>query len=195
MSEAELLAELARRGIEASVVDGRLRLRGRGRKPEALIAEALRREGELSRLLQQQATMAPSKVESTAPPSKELFSEGLAAQPPYFPEKNKVVQPCSHAATPKTQPADGAVQRLWWPSWAEAFRSRLEAAGLEPRLVVSKGHRGEPVLSVEATCPSCGWVGGLVAWPLSVGTMAGRCRAGCRNAEVFQALDRRLERK
>jgi len=197
MREAErLLAALASHGVDVRLApDGRLIVRGRAPRPTALLAEARKRAKALAELLRQRGATSPPKEEASEHPPKEVISGRVAAEPPHFPRKIEVVQPCSHAATPKTQPADGAGQRLWWPSWAEAFLSRLEAAGLAPRLVVSKGHRGEPVLAVEAICPSCGWVAGLVAWPLSVGTMAGRCRAGCKGAEVFRCLDKLAKRE
>jgi len=72
----------------------------------------------------------------------------------------------------------------------EVFHRKLEQAKREPRLVVAEGDRGVPILSIEATCLSCGWVAGLVAWPCSSGMTFVMCGAGCRGAEVFSALNR-----
>jgi hypothetical protein len=88
----------------------------------------------------------------------------------------------------------GADRPNWWPSWAQAFYERLTTAGCTPKVVISRGNGGQPTLAIEADCPGCTWPGGLVAWPLTIGTMHAHCRAGCRPAEVFAGLDRRLER-
>jgi hypothetical protein len=89
----------------------------------------------------------------------------------------------------------GAERPNWWPSWAQAFYERLTTAGCTPKVVISRGNGGQPTLAIEATCPGCGWVDGLSAWPLATGAMHAHCRAGCRPAEVFAGLDRRLEQR
>jgi len=92
-----------------------------------------------------------------------------------------------------SQPAPSQPTPTYWPSWAQAFYERLTTAGCTPKVVISRGNGGQPTLAVEATCPGCGWSGGLVAWPLSTGTMAFRCRAGCDQKEIAAGLDRRLK--
>jgi hypothetical protein len=94
-----------------------------------------------------------------------------------------------------SQPAPSQPTPTYWPSWAQAFHDKLVRAGCHPKIVVARGNGGQPTLAVEATCPGCTWSGGLVAWPLTIGTMHAHCRAGCRPAEVFAGLDRRLKQR
>jgi hypothetical protein len=98
------------------------------------------------------------------------------------------------------QGADGGVeagskQPTWWPSWAQEYYERLQLAGCNPKVAIARGNHGKPILAIEADCPGCGWVGGLVSWPLSTGAMARRCRAGCNQKEVAAGLDQRLKQR
>jgi hypothetical protein len=111
----------------------------------------------------------------------------------------RLLQAEQRTANAQAQGADGGGEvgterPNWWPSWAQAFYERLTTAGCTPKVVISRGNGGQPTLAIEADCPGCGWVGGLSAWPLATGAMHAHCRAGCRPAEVFAGLDRRLER-
>jgi hypothetical protein len=103
-------------------------------------------------------------------------------------------------ASAQAQGADGGGEAgtdrpTWWPSWAQAFYERLTTAGCTPKVVISRGNGGQPTLAIEADCPGCTWPGGLSAWPLTIGTMHAHCRAGCRPAEVFAGLDKRLKQR
>jgi hypothetical protein len=103
-------------------------------------------------------------------------------------------------ASAQAQGADGggeagAERPTWWPSWAQEYYERLQRAGCSPKIVVARGNGGQPTLAIEATCPGCGWVDGLSAWPLSTGTMAFRCRAGCDQKEVAAGLEQRLKQR
>ena len=89
----------------------------------------------------------------------------------------------------------GTARPTYWPSWAHAFHDKLVRAGCHPKIVVARGNHGKPILAIEADCPGCGWVGGLVSWPLSTGAMARRCRAGCNQKEVAAGLDQRLKQQ
>jgi hypothetical protein len=93
------------------------------------------------------------------------------------------------------QPAPSQPTPTYWPSWAQAFHDKLVRAGCHPKIVVARGNGGRPTPTVEATCPGCTWPGGLVAWPLTIGTMHAHCRAGCRPAEVFAGLEQRLKQQ
>jgi hypothetical protein len=92
------------------------------------------------------------------------------------------------------QPTPSQPTPTYWPSWAQAFYERLTTAGCTPKVVISRGNGGKLILAIEGTCPGCGWVGGLSAWPLATGAIHAHCRAGCRPAEVFAGLDKRLKR-
>jgi hypothetical protein len=94
-----------------------------------------------------------------------------------------------------SQPDPSQPTPTYWPSWAQAFHDKLVRAGCHPKIVVARGNGGRPTSAVEATCPGCTWPGGLVAWPLTIGTMHAHCRAGCRPAEVFAGLDKRLKQR
>jgi hypothetical protein len=93
-----------------------------------------------------------------------------------------------------SQPAPSQPTPTYWPSWAQLLYEKLQRAGCHPKVAISRGNGGQSILAIEATCPGCGWVGGLSAWPLATGAIHAHCRAGCRPAEVFAGLDRRLER-
>jgi hypothetical protein len=189
------LAALASHGVEVRLApDGRLIVRGRAPRPTALLAEARKRAKALAELLRQRAAISPPKEEASEHPPKEVISGRVAAGFDFFQGKTPNLQPAATSDCPKTQ-AEVEPEKLRWPSWMQAFQRRLEQAKLEPRLMVARGHRGVPVLSIEATCPSCGWVGGLVAWPWSSGLVFARCRAGCSSKEVFHALDKLLQRR
>jgi hypothetical protein len=103
-------------------------------------------------------------------------------------------------ASAQAQGADGGGeagtdQPTWRPSWAQEYYERLQLAGCNPKVAIARGNHGKLILAVEATCPGCGWLGGLVAWPWSSGMMACRCRAGCTVAEVAKALEQRLKQR
>jgi hypothetical protein len=103
-------------------------------------------------------------------------------------------------ASAQPQGADGGGEAgtdrpTYWPSWAQAFYERLTTAGCTPKVVISRGNGGQPTLAIEADCPGCTWPGGLVAWPLSTGTMACRCRAGCNQKEIAAGLEQRLKQR
>jgi len=174
--------------------DCRLIVRGRAPRPTALLAEARKRAKALAELLRQRATSIPPKGAASEHPPKEVISGRVAAGFDVFPEKTPNLQPAATSDYPKTQ-GQPKPAGLWWPSWMMAFQRRLEQAKLEPRLVVARGHRGVPVLSIEATCPACRRPGTLAAWPWSSGLAFGYCRGGCKDAEVFRCLDKLAKRE
>jgi hypothetical protein len=63
-------------------------------------------------------------------------------------------------ASDRAQGADGGGEAgtdrpTWWPSWAQEYYERLTTAGCTPKVVISRGNGGQPILAVEATCPGC----------------------------------------
>lgn len=196
MREAEgLLAALASHGVEVRLgPDGRLIVRGRAPRPTALLSEARKRAKALAELLRQRATISPPKGAASEHPPKEVSSGSVAAGFDFFQRKTPNLQPAATSDCPKTQ-AEVEPEKLWWPSWMQAFQRRLEQAKLEPRLMVARGHRGVPVLSIEATYPACLRPGTLAAWPWSSGLTFGYCRGGCKDAEVFRCLDKLAKRE
>jgi hypothetical protein len=103
-------------------------------------------------------------------------------------------------ASAQPQGADGGVeagskQPTWWPSWAQEYYERLQQADCSPKIAITRGNHGKPILAIEADCPGCGWAGGLAAWPWSSGMMACRCRAGCDQKEIAAGLDQRLKQR
>jgi hypothetical protein len=309
MNAVELVGALRARGIQVAVVNGKLRLRGKGRQPKELIAEALRREPELVALLRGErqtvdggglppplgdqltdlldrlhahgckveplpdgvtfrsdcptcgmaAALDITEGEDGVPHIRSRCRcfdplaalEGLKAvplsefrrpkaSPPQRlpkPKRPDAVCPCGSTqwrdvpthggqsirrdcarcgrflsfplwyghkedepANAQAQDADGGGEAgtdrpTWWPSWAQAFHGKLVRAGCHPKIVVARGNHGKPILAIEADCPGCGWVGGLVSWPLSTGAIHAHCRAGCRPEEVFAGLDKRLKQR
>jgi hypothetical protein len=112
----------------------------------------------------------------------------------------RLLQAEQRTANAQAQGADGggeagAERPTWWPSWAQEYYERLQRAGCSPKIVVARGNGGQPTSAVESSCPGCGWAGGLVAWPLSTGTMAFRCRAGCNQKEIAAGLEQRLKQR
>jgi hypothetical protein len=103
-------------------------------------------------------------------------------------------------ASAQAQGADGGGEAgtdrpTWWPSWAQEYYERLQRADCSPKIAITRGNHGKPILAIEADCPGCGWVGGLVSWPWSSGMMACRCRAGCDQKEIAAGLDQRLKQR
>jgi hypothetical protein len=103
-------------------------------------------------------------------------------------------------ASAQPQGADGGVeagseQPTWWPSWAQEYYERLQRADCSPKIAITRGNHGKPILAIEADCPGGGWAGGLAAWPWSSGMMACRCRAGCDQKEIAAGLDQRLKQR
>jgi hypothetical protein len=109
---------------------------------------------------------------------------------------------------PRTEPTYSGVALLWArhlagraadrerrPSWAQEYYERLQRADCSPKVAIARGNHGRPTLAIEADCPGCGWVGGLVSWPLSTGAMARRCRDGCNQKEVAAGLEQRLKQR
>jgi hypothetical protein len=307
MNAVELIGALRARGIQLAIVDGKLRLRGKGRQPKELIAEALRREPELVAVLCGERQTAeggglpPPLGDRVAALLDKLHAHGCQVEalgdgqtfrsdcpgcgakgaleiaedeggvphvwvrcgcddplaifddlvrvplsefrqpktppPPRKPKRPDAVCRCGSTrwrdvpihggrsirrdcarcgrflsfplwyghkedepASAQAQGADGGGEAgtdrpTWWPSWAQAFYERLTTAGCTPKVVISRGNGGQPTLAIEADCPGCTWPGGLSAWPLTIGTMHAHCRAGCRPAEVFAGLDKRLKQR
>jgi hypothetical protein len=188
----ELLAALASHGVEVGLAaGGRLIVRGRAPRPTALLAEARKQAKALAELLRRRATISPPKEEVSERPPKEVISGSVAAEPPHFPRKIEVVQPCSqseNAGRSGAWESAVAIVGAGVPAAAGASETRATAGG-------GQGHRGVPVLSIEATCPACLRPGALAAWPWSSGLTFCYCRGGCKDAEVFRCLDKLAKRE